>query len=448
MKRENRRDFLTHNGKRAVGLWAGALAIAHSRHAVSANEKVILGAIGLGGRGQALVKGFALRDDIQFAALCDPDMRRPKQLFELLKSDHNPNLSLTEDFRRVLDNKEIDAVVVATPDHWHAIPTIFACQAGKDVYVEKPCSHNIWEGRKMVEAARKYKRIVQVGTQNRSAEYNDKALEYIRSGKLGKIHLCKIFNLKSSSPYKESDISQPPKEMNWDLWLGPAAKREYRESIPHGWYFYWDYCGGDFGNDSIHQIDLARWLIGKEFAKSVYCLGGNLGFKDDSEVPDTQSAVFDFDDMVVTFDNTQWTSYMAKTDIDFRNSDRYPYWPQNATRIELYGTDQLMIVGRHGDGWQAFAKDGQIVAQENGPFPEEIHKENFIQSIRSRALPSADIEEAHKSALLFHMGNIAYRTGNRKLVFDAKAERFVDDDDANRYLKRTYREPYTIPEEV
>jgi predicted dehydrogenase len=210
MKQENRREFLTQNGKRAIGLWTGAVVISTGKRAVSANDKIIMGAIGVGGRGQALVKGFALRDDVQFAALCDPNQNRAKSLYEILKSEHNPDLTLVEDYRRVIDDKNIDAVVVATPDHWHALPTIAACQAGKDVYVEKPCSHNIWEGRKMVEAARKYNRIVQVGMQNRSAPYIHNALEYMKSGKLGKIHLCKIFNLKSSSPYKESAIGEPP----------------------------------------------------------------------------------------------------------------------------------------------------------------------------------------------------------------------------------------------
>ncbi|MBN2325713.1 MAG: Gfo/Idh/MocA family oxidoreductase [Candidatus Omnitrophica bacterium] len=449
MKQENRREFIRKNGKRTAGLWAGALVLAKGKKAVSANDKVILGAIGLGGRGQSLVRGFALRKDVQFAGLCDPDLRRPKQLFEMLKSEHNPDLTLTDDYRRIIDNKEIDAVVVATPDHWHAIPTITACQAGKDVYVEKPASHNIWEGRKMLQAARKYNRVVQVGMQTRSAPYAQKALEYIRSGQLGPIHYCKIFNMKSGSPYKEGAVGPIPKEMNWDLWLGPASMREYRDGIARGgWLYYWDYCGGDFGNDSIHQIDLARMLIGKDYAKSVHCTGGNLAFNDDREVPDTQAATFKFDDMVVTFDLTQWAPYMAKIPMAMRESDQFPYWPQSATRVELYGEKGLMIVGRHGGGWQVFTNDGKVTAQEYGRFPDDIHKENFIQCIRSRERPNADIEEGHRSAILFHMGNISYRIGERKLLFDPNAERFIGDDDANRLLKRDYREPYVIPDNV
>ncbi len=448
MNLENRRLFLKRCSKSAVGMWSGAMVVAQGRKAVSANDKVILGAIGLGGRGQSLIRGFARRDDVQVATLCDPNLGRPKQLFNMLKDDHNPKLQLIQDFRRVIEDKDIDAVVVATPDHWHALPTVFACQAGKDVYVEKPASHNIWEGRKMVEAARKYKRVVQVGTQSRSAPYSHKAREYIQSGKLGKIHFCKIYNLKPGSPYKESPTSDIPKDVNWDLWLGPAKMRDFRPSILSGWLYYWDYCNGDFGNDSIHQIDLARMLIGKDYAKSVHCTGGNLAFDDDRDVPDTQTATFEYDDMIVNFELTQWTNYMAKTPMAMRDKDEFPYWLQNATRIEIYGTKGLMIVGRHGGGWQVFTNDGKVMAQEHGRFPEDPHKANFINCIRSRELPYADIEEGHLSAVMVHMGNIAYRTGKRKLDFDSKTESFIGDDLANSLLKREYRKPYVIPEVV
>ena len=448
MDNQNRREFIKSNGKRAAGLWAGATVIAQGKKAVSANDKVMLGAIGLGGRGQSLARGFALLEDIKYVALCDPDLSRPKRLFEMFKDGHNPNITLTDDYRRIIDNKDIDAVVVATPDHWHAIPTVEACQAGKDVYVEKPCSHNIWEGRKMIEASRKYKRVVQVGTQSRSGAYAKKGVEYIQSGKLGKVLYCKIFNMKPGSPFKEGQKAEPPKELNWDMWQGPAPERPYLTSFPRGWLFYWDYCGGDFGNDSIHQIDLARMLIGKDFAKSVYSTGGNLAFDDDREVPDTQAAVWDFGDMVTTFDLTQWAPYMAKTPMAMRDADEFPYWPQNATRIEIYGTKGLMVVGRHGGGWQVFTEGGEVVAEEHGRFPESPHKENFIDCIRTRKTPNADIEEGHRSALLFHMGNISYRLGGRKLEFDSKTERFINDEEANRFLKRTYRKPYTIPDEV
>ncbi len=444
MKKIQRRQFI-----QSTSVLAAPLILTQSRKSMAANDKIILGAIGLGGRGSSLARGFALHEDVQYALLCDSDLRRGDRLLEMFKEEQNPDIKKTDDYRRVIENKDIDAVVIATPDHWHAIPTIEACQAEKDVYVEKPASHNIWEGRKMVEAARKYNRVVQVGTQTRSAPYVQKAMEYLESGKLGTIHLCKIYNLKSGNPYHQGDASEAPEKINWDLWLGPAAMRPFRESIlSKGWLFHWDFCGGDMGNDGIHQIDLARMLIRRDYATGVHCTGGNYAFDDDREVPDTQVAAFDFEDMVVTFENTQYAPYMAKTPMSQREEDEFPYWPQNATRIELYGTEQLMIIGRHGGGWQVFTNDGEVVEQEYGRFPDDPHKENFLQCIRDRKRPNADIEEGHRSAILVHMGNIALRTGGRKLKFDAQTESFVEDSEANALLKRDYREPYTIPGQV
>ncbi len=342
-----------------------------------------------------------------------------------------------------------DAVIVATPDHWHGLPTVLACQAGKDVYVEKPPSHNVWEGRKMVEAARKYNRVVQVGTQSRSAPYVVKALEYIRGGSLGKIPLCKVYNLKPGTFHREPPDSDPPDGVDYDMWLGPAPKRPFNRAHFHGgWHAYWAYSGGDMADDGVHQLDIARWLVGKGYPKAVHCSGGNFAFDDDREVPDTQVVTYDFEDLVMTFELTQYARYMSKTPGDVRMGDKFPYWPQNATRIELYGTKELMLMGRHGGGWQVFTKDGEVVAQEYGRFPDDPHKENFIECIRNRRLPNADIEEGHRSAILVHLGNISYRLGGRKLVFDAATETFVGDDEANALLKRTYRQPYVIPDVV
>ena len=451
MQNINRRRFLSRSAKSVVGLSAGAAALGARRtaQAASANEKIVLGVIGVGGRGSSLVRSFAGRPDVEFACLCDPDSERGRDVFELLELEKGKAPKRVSDFRRVLDDKDVDAIIVATPDHMHALPTILGCQAGKDVYVEKPASHNIWEGRKMVEAARKYKRIVQVGTQSRSAPYVHKALEYIHSGALGTIHLCKVYNLKAGSAYHEGPGGKPPDDVNWDLWLGPAPMRPYdRRILRGGWQNYWAYCGGDLASDGIHQVDLARWLIGKDYPKGAHCTGGNFAFQDDREYPDTQIAAFDFDDLTMTFEMTHYPPYMSKTPMDIRNSDTFPFWPQNSTRIELYGTKELMIMGRHGGGWQALTTDGKVVAQEYGRFPDKPHQQNFLECIRSRKRPNADIEEGHRSAILAHLANIAYRVGCKKLIFDAKTETLVGNEEANRLVKRTYREPYVIPENV
>ncbi len=450
MTQIDRRSFLSNTGKGITGVAAGmsTLTLANWKRAHGANEKIVMGLVGCGGRGTSLVRGFARRPNVEIAYLCDPDGRRGESVYNLLKEQHNPNIKKLQDFRKILDDKNLDALIVATPDHWHGPATVYACQAGKDVYVEKPASHNIFDGQKMVEAARKYNRVVQVGTQTRSAPYAKKAVEYIKSGKLGTIHLCKIFNLKSGRPYHEPPKVATPPEVDLDLWVGPAPMKDnYHSDTRKGWLFYWDFCGGDMGNDGIHQIDFARWLIQKEFAKNVHCTGGNLAFDDDREVPDTQAATFQFDDMVVTFENIQYAPYMSKTPMDIRESDQFPFWHQNSTRIELYGTEGFMIAGRHGGGWQVFTKDGEVVEQEYGRFPDAPHKDDFLECMKTRKRPNADILIGHRSAILVHMGNISYRLGGRKLSFDPETQTF-DDPEANEYIKRDYREPYTIPDQV
>jgi predicted dehydrogenase len=211
----------------------------------------------------------------------------------------------------------------------------------------------------------------------------------------------------------------------------------------------WDFSGGDMADDGTHQLDIARWLTGKDYPKSVNCNGGKLAFPDDDrEVPDTQVVTYDFDDLVMTFELSQWAPYMSKTPGSIRNSDQFPYWPQNATRVELYGTKEMMVLGRHGGGWQVFTGDGKIVSQAYGRRGDDPHRDNFIECIRSRQLPTGDIEEGHRSAVLVHLANLSYRLGGRELVFDARTESLVGDEEAKRLLKRIYREPFVIPDRV
>ncbi len=451
VKRINRRQFLGGSTRGLLGAYAATLplAVKKSVSAASANERIVFGLIGLGGRGVSLMRTFLGRSDVEFAYLCDVDERRRDEVVRALRSRESRTPRRVSDLRQVLEDKDVDAVIVATPDHWHGLATIMACQAGKDVYVEKPPSHNVWEGRKIVEAARRYKRIVQVGTQNRSAPYVHKALEYVHGGNLGKIALCKVFNMKSGGPWRMGGEGKQPEGLDWNRWLGPAPERPYNERIHHGgWHCLWDFSGGDMADDGIHQLDIGRWLIGKDYARSVHCSGGNFAFKDDREVPDTQIVTYDFDGLVMTFELTQWAPYMSKTPGDIRGSDRFPYWPQNSTRVEFYGTKEQMIMGRHGGGWQVLTGDGKPVAQEYGRPGDAPHRDNFIECIRSRKLPTADIEEGHRSAVLVHLANISYRVGGRKLIFDARTETFVDDDQANKLIKREYREPFVIPERV
>ncbi len=446
MSEMKRRSFLA---KSSLGAAAVAMPAISASGASSANETVVLATIGCGGRGSRLTRNFSDREDCKIAAVCDVDRGRSGRLSDQIGSSSGKKPTPFTNYRRVLDDKDVDGIVVGTPDHWHGLLTVFGCQAGKDVYVEKPASHNIFEGQQMVAASRKYKRVVQVGTQNRSAPYCLKALELIRGGGLGKIHLCKVYNLKSGGPYRRRPVAPLPAGVDYDAWLGPAPAAKFDPSRFHGgWYFWWDFCGGDFGNDSIHQLDIARWFIDKAHPKSVHCTGGNFAFEDDREVPDTQVATFEYDDMLLTFELTQWSPYMKKTNNQTRTGDTFPLWNQNATRIELYGSKRLMVLGRHGGGWQVFTNDGKVVEQSFGRFPDPPHQQNFVDCIRSRKTPNADILEGHRSAILFQIGNISYRLGGKKLSFDAKTERFVGAEDANGMLRRDFRKSYEMPESV
>jgi predicted dehydrogenase len=359
----DRRDFLHRSTKAGLGIAAGGalLAAAEPRaiaadERVAANDKIVLAVVGIRGRGAALAQGFAERPDCEVAYLCDVDSSlfesRAKPLAELKGCTPDS----VQDFRRALDDKAVDAVVIATPDHWHAPATVLACQAEKHVYVEKPASQSAWEGRKMVEAARRYDRVVQLGTQNRSAPYNIAAKRYIEDGKLGKIHLCRVYNQKHWGNLQAVADSDPPAHLDWDMWTGPAPESRYNVNYHNGWNHFWRFSGGDIINDGVHQMDLARWLIGKDYPRTVYSVGGRFGEQGVFETPDTQIATYEFDDLVMTFELSLYTPYMIKSDMELRNSDMYPYWLQNGTRVEIFGDQGLMVAGRHGDGWQVFAK--------------------------------------------------------------------------------------------
>lgn len=442
----NRRRFLKSSlGAAVVAGTAGSIS---GRSVLGANEKIVVGVMGIKGRGGELAGWFAARDDVDVAYLADVDSRLFRARAKKIEDISGKEPKVVQDFHRMLDDKDVDAIVIATPDHWHALGTILACQAGKDVYVEKPTCHSIWEGRKMIEAARNHNRIVQVGTQNRSAEYCIKALEYIRSDDFGSVHFVRVLNSKPRNTIGKRRDKAVPQGVDYDMWLGPAKKRPFNENHFHySWHWFWEYSGGDIVNDGVHQIDIARWLIGRKYPNSVSSAGGMHFFQDDQETPDTHLVNWEFDRLTMVFEQTLWTPYMKKTPFEMRDTDNLPNWPFSGTRIEVYGSKQQMYLGRHGGGWQAYDGDGKSIAIESGRFTNEEHIQNFIECVRSRKRPNADVEEGHLSTLLCHYGNIAYRVG-RKLHIDAKTEGFVDDEEANGLVKRTYRAPYVVPEKV
>jgi predicted dehydrogenase len=259
-----------------------------------------------------------------------------------------------------------------------------------------------------------------------------------------------------SYPRPETPDSDPPPGLDWDQWLGPATMRPYNKQLHRRWYGHWDFSGGN-ASDAIHTLDVARLVLGDPpHPKTVHSVGGRWRYDDGGDMPDVEIVAFEYDKMVMTFENTGFTPYMFKTPPDIRYGDKFPYWSQNTSRIELYGTKRMMYLGRHGGGWQVLeggSKElggggGKVVAQQYGRFPDEPHMANFIDCIRSRQLPNGDIETCHYSACLEHLANLAYRLGNQRLVFDGERERFIDNDEANRRLKPAYRGRYRVPEEV
>ncbi|OHB78853.1 MAG: hypothetical protein A2V98_03465 [Planctomycetes bacterium RBG_16_64_12] len=463
MTRFNRREFLHRSQKTALGVAAGVTILenAGSARGAPAADKVILAAVGAGGRGTDLAinpqRGFLARGDCEYAYICDPESSRagPRvAAFAAMQGGKEPKV--VEDLRQALDDKSVNAIVSATPDHWHALSTVWACMAEKDVYVEKPAHHSCWEGQKMVEAARKHNRVVQVGTQNRSAPYNMAARKYIEEGKLGTIHLCRIYNQKEPwGMTKKQPDSDPPSGFNWDIWNGPAPEHPYNVGLHRTWNHVWRYSGGDIANDASHQIDLARWLLGVTYPKTVYCTGGRYASNPEelvAETPDTQIALYDFDGLLVSFELTLYGDYMLKIDSVVRDGDLFPLWQHCATRIEIFGTEGLMMIGRHGGGWQVFVRPHQrqpvVKDQMYGRFPDPEHKENFISCIRSRAKPNADVLEGHRSTLWIHYANISYRLGGQKLKINPETEEIVDNPEAMALFKRTYRDPWVVPEEV
>ncbi|MFV1967127.1 MAG: Gfo/Idh/MocA family protein [Pirellulaceae bacterium] len=462
MPKISRRTFVNTSMQGAAALAAGTAAMQTSRRVLarSPNEKVVLGLIGSGGRGRHVAKGMAKLDGVEFKVVCDVEEARGAHGVKELEEIQGSRPKVVLDMREIFDDQDVDGVVIGTPEHWHALATIRACQADQDVYVEKNISATIWEGRKMIEAARKYKKIVQAGFQCRSAPYVHAARDYVASGELGEVLFVKVYGMLPFTyggyPQNRPADSDPPEGLDWDRWLGPAAERPYNQHVHRQWYGYWDFSGGN-ASDAIHTLDVARLVLGDPpHPKSVHSVGGRWGHDDGGQMPDVEVVTYEFDRMVMTFENTGFTPYMFKTPPDIRFGDKFPYWPQNSSRIELYGTKRMMYLGRHGGGWQVLeggSKEldgggGKQVASEYGIFPDEWHFADFIDAVRTRRAPHGDVGTCHYSASLEHLANLAYRLGGQKLIFDGESETFVDNEEANRRLKPTYRDGYRVPDAV
>jgi len=336
------------------------------------------------------------------------------------------------DMRRVMDDRTIDAVVIATPDHWHGPAALLAVAAGKDVYVEKPCSHNLREGRWMLEAARAGKRVMQVGTQGRSRTSTQRAVEFVRSGGIGKVRMAKAWNVQLRDDIGRKADSVAPKEFDYDTWIGPAEALPFNENRSHyTWHWHWNYGTGDMGNDGAHQLDMARWALGVEAPVAVSGWGSKVFFNDDQQTPDSMNLTFSYSGgEALIFEQRIWTPYGMH---------------EQENGVAVYGSEGMVEIGRWSKKWgyKVFDRKGKMVKFDQEP-GEGSHAENFIACVKSRAMPNADIAIGHASAVHAHLGNIVARTG-RNLKFDPVRETIAADAAASAMLGRRYRRHWGTP---
>jgi predicted dehydrogenase len=426
MNPTTRRGFLKQGGLGAAGAVALTWA-APTIHGADAGEQPVLAIIGCGGRGMGVAAEMR-SVGARFAYVCDCDQNRLQKAKETLEAGQ-----AVADLRRVLDDKSVDAVLIGTPDHWHAPATILACNAGKHVYVEKPCCHNIREGRLMVEAARKNNRVVQVGTQSRSTPAIQKAIQMLRQGAIGDVLVAKAWNSQRRSNIGHAEPSDPPANLDYDMWIGPAPMVPYRKTCDHyGWRWNYQFGTGDAGNDGVHEMDIARWGLGMEIQPSmVIGYGSKLFFDDDQQFPDTQYVTFEYPGdgtigkkRLLVYEHRIWSNYRQES---LENGNAF------------YGTGGMMILGKN-DGWKLFGPKNKLIAEEPSKGDTTVHVKDFFDAIRENRKPNADVEIGHLSASLSHLANIAARTGHGQLRFDPENEQILDDPEANELVRRKYRD--------
>lgn len=431
MSHSDRREFLKQT---STGVLAASVFAASSEVQAADPPKIVMGCIGLGGQGTNLAKSFAAQKDVTIAYVCDVDSQRAAAGAEAIRGITGKAPQVVADLRKVLDDQAVQAVTVATPDHWHGPATLLALAAGKNVYVEKPCAHNVREGRLMVEAARKANKVVQVGTQSRSSPPLIEAMKRLRDGAIGEILVAKAWNSQRRGNIGHAKPGDAPAGVDYDTWVGPAEFLPYQANRLHyGWHWFYNFGTGDTGNDGVHDIDVARWGLGVEMHPSrISAIGGKYYFDDDQQFPDTQYAVFEYpgDGQVghrkqLIYEHRIWSPYRQE---GFENGNAF------------YGTNGMMILGKN-DGWQLYGPRNQLKESMKASGMGEPHHRNFLECVRSGNKPNADIEIGHYSAALCHLANIAGRVGG-VLEFDPKAEKITNDAAANELVRRKYREDH------
>jgi predicted dehydrogenase len=449
MEPSNRRNFLKTGATAAAGVTVA--------RALNANSRIRAAVVGCRGRGWDLMKCFhdlSERENVELAALCEVDDNVLNDRLKKLENLSGKRPQTYTDIRKLLEDKSIDVVAHSTPNHWHVLGALWTCQAGKDAYVEKPMSHNIWEGRKLVEAARKYNRMVQHGTQCRSSPAILEAKQKLRDGVIGKLFMARGVCFKYRGTVGRVQEAPVPPGVHYDLWLGPAPLTAFSpQRFHYNWHWHWDYGAGDIGNMGVHQLDLLRMMLDLEpHPTRIHAMGGKYVFDDDRETPNVHTVMYQYEgrnvqvEMAVRGVATNFEADMG-TVLPFRLGKSH-----DIAGVVIYGSEGYMVIPDYTSYYTYLGlnrKAGPKRVDTDDLFANLPHMRNFLQAVRSRKHEelTADVEQGHRSASLSHLGNIAYRVG-RTVKFDASTETFPDDPEASQYLRRTYRPPFVVPEKV
>jgi predicted dehydrogenase len=411
-----RRTFLGAAAATSIGLSAASAADEQP------SNKLVVGVMGTGGRGTSLSKSFAQQSGVTVAYVCDVDSSHAAKAAKEVETVAKSAPKVESDFRKILEDKSVDILVVATCNHWHAPGAILGCTNGKHVYVEKPCSHNPWEGELMVQAARKHKRQVQMGNQRRSWDRIIEAMKKLHDGVIGRVYLAQSWYTNNRAATGKGEATDPPKGLDYALWQGPAPHKPFRSNYLHyTWHWFWHWGNGELGNNGVHMIDLCRWGLGADYPIHVTSAGGRYRYDDDQETPDTHQVSFEFADKKMA----TWEGLSCNQFPDGQKSDVVFHGEKGCLRISGGGYTIHDLKGK------------EIEKSAPGGSADALHIGNFLAAIRDKAKLNSEIEEAHKSTLLCHLGNIAQRTG-RALKCSPKDGKILEDKDAMAYWKREY----------
>lgn len=434
----NRRHFLMTSGSLVPALKAQS----------SPNERVRVACVGVRGQGQSHMRAYAKMPNVELAALCDVDESVLNQRLKDAEALTGKRPAAFIDIRKLLEDKSIDAISIATPNHSHALQAIWGCQAGKDVYVEKPCAYNIFEAQQLMAAARKYNRVVQHGTNARSSPTMQEAVETVRNGGIGDVYMSRGLCFKWRDTIGRAPVQPVPAGVHYDLWLGPAPEHAFtRNRFHYNFHWFWEYGNGDIGNQGVHQMDAARWLLGVRYPSKISATGGHFMFDDDQETPNTMVATFEFDGdrrKVLVFEVRHWITNSEAGILTIADKMSGPAAGMHASVGNIvYGSNGYLSTA---NGYETF------LGRDQQPGPRAAKEDtgnnwaNFIDVVRSRKLSdlNAPPEEAVPSVVLIHLANISYRLG-RTLYFDETTMQCKDDPEANQMFSRNYRKPFVVP---